>query len=183
MYKFGIVEGDAQRPFKYPNIWATEITTGPERLIIAPGEGHVDLLLDLAFCWHGEYYLLYVLLVSRLGNDAGRYQTPSPLDFATVRSFCKRYEDYLQTDGRHHFWIGSAENEGTLVYDQHNVIYAYGDLCTYRDIVTGRGLREADVRFPAPHTHNYNQDNDAEEATILSHWNWRYSPLQKGDEY
>jgi hypothetical protein len=183
MYKFGVIENGTEREHAYGNVWEIESTTGPKRMVIAPSSGHIELLQSLAAGWNDGYFLLYVLLVSCRGNRPGRYQSPGPLTAADVRAFCGEYGAYLETDGRHHFWIGSPTDQGTLVYDQHNVIFAYGDLASYERIATGRGLVQGHVRFPAPHTHQYNEGNDEREDAILSHWEWRWCALQDNDEY
>jgi hypothetical protein len=70
-----------------------------------------------------------------------------------------------------------------LVYDRHNVIYAYGQLAAYEKILVQRGLKRADVvAFPVPHVHNYNAVYDSEQNAILRYWQWNESPLQEQDE-
>lgn len=170
-------------PFKYDNIFCREKTTGPERLLIAPSAGHISILIDLATAWNGDYWLLYILMISRCGNEAARYQSPGPVDFDALQSFLYKFGHYLSTDGRHHFWIGSIQNEGMLIYDQHDVIYAYGDLDAYEAKLVQRGLTIASVTFPSPHTHCYNAENDADESRILQHFDWIKSPLRDSDDY
>ena len=129
MHKLGSGQGDLQQPVRYPNFWSVEPTTGPDRLVIAPAGDQVDVMRALCEEWPGDYFLLYVLLVPRLGTrEPGRYQSPAPLSFERISEFCDRFRAFLQTDGRHHFWIGSCMESGLLVYDHHDVIYAYGDL-------------------------------------------------------
>ena len=65
MPKLGAGEWDVRTPVRYPNVYAVERTTGPERLIIGPTADHVEVLLSLAEVWQQDYYLLYVLLVPR----------------------------------------------------------------------------------------------------------------------
>jgi len=183
MYKLGTITDNEQVPFSYPNVWAAERTSGPVRLVIGPTRGHIGLMRELATCWSPGYSLLYVLLVSRLGNEPGRYQCPDPLFLVELDGFLETYGTFLESDGRHHLWIGSLTNEGTLVYDRHNVIYAYGPLDSYRRILDRRGLGEVpEVRFPAPHTHEYNEQNDAWEDRLMNHWVWRKFPLQDNDD-
>lgn len=188
MHKLGFqrqTDGDfyEEVPHKYDNIFSCEQTSGPERLVIAPEGNHINILIDLAGAWDSDYWLLYILLVSRRGNEAARYQSPTQLDYDELQAFLGEYGEYLSSDGRHHFWIGSIEDEGMLVYDHHNVIYAYGDLDAYEARLIQRGLKIGEVSFPSPHTHCYNQENDENESRILTHWDWIQSPLQDGDDY
>lgn len=182
-FKFGALRGDEDVPYAYPDVWERARTTGPDRLVVAPSRDHVGWLLRLARTWPGEFGLLYVLLVSRTDREPGRYQAPRPLDFAELEAFLAEFGPFLSTDGRHHLWIASTRTDGLLVYDQHDVIYAYGPLDDYVGILRDAGLREGPVRFPAPHTHHYHAENDAAEAALLSRWEWIRTPLRPGDEW
>jgi hypothetical protein len=181
-YKFGTLVDNEDVPFAYSNLWERERTSGPERLVIAPERDHLALLIRLAQLWSGDFGLLYVLLESRLGNREGRYQAPNVLGEFQLRAFAKRFGSFLEHDGRHHLWIASAiAPANTLVYDQHNLIYAYGDLDHYAEVLQQSGYRQGTVRFPAPHTHHYHATYDADEAALLQYWAWKRSPLQPED--
>ena len=183
MYKFGVIKDGEEVSFSYPNIWAVERTAGPDRLVIAPDGGHLDLMFELAACWSPGYGVLYVLLFPRVGNESGRYQCPEPLFSVELKGFIATYRTFLETDGRHHLWIGSLNNEGTLVYDHHNVVYAYGPIEAYRRVLEARGLKQVpEVRFPSPHVHRYHVENDEWEASIMTRWAWRKTPLQENDD-
>ncbi|HEU4429803.1 MAG TPA: hypothetical protein VFT98_13660, partial [Myxococcota bacterium] len=83
-------EGDT--PFAYENEWRREHTTSVDRLAIAPARGHLALMRELAAIWRAEIYVLYVLLVSRLGNEPGRYESPEPISRGHVAEFLARFE-------------------------------------------------------------------------------------------
>lgn len=181
--KLGAGEWGLQTPVRYPNVYAVEQTTGPERLIVGPASDHVEVLLSLAELWREDYFLLYVLLVPRLGKrEPGRYQSPGPLSFEEVATFCRRFAPFLQGDGRHHLWIGSTTNAGLLIYDRHEWIWAYGDIPAYVGVLTSRGLTEGEVVLPVPHSHAYNAAFDAAEDELAGAWEWSHFPLQPGDE-
>jgi hypothetical protein len=169
--------------FHYDDIYDIEKTTGGSRLVIAPAAGHDVLLGELAEVIRGPYYLLYVLLVSRLGREEGRYQSPEPMSLADLRLFLTAYGPFLASDGRHHFWIGAPDNSGLLVYDQHDVIYAYGALEEFERLLLGKGFTRREVRFPAPHTHHYHPENDAAEDRLFAALEWTRFPLQDQDEW
>jgi hypothetical protein len=63
--KFGHVVSGNELDFTYPNVWAQEVTTGPDRLIVAPSGRHVDLLVEMLSTMEGPFWLLYVLIVPR----------------------------------------------------------------------------------------------------------------------
>jgi len=187
MHKLGVLlktdeDFDDEVPHHYENLFAREKTSGPERLIIAPSTDHIRILLDLAAAWESNYWLLYVLLNSWIGNEPGRYQSPWPLDYEEVQKFLGEFGNYLASDARHHFWIGSTQQKALLVYDRHDVIYAYGPLDAYEARLVQRGLRIGQVRFPAPHSHCFNAENNEFERKILFCWNWIQSPLKDGQD-
>lgn len=181
-FKFGHLTPDGSDvEFSYTDVYDWEQTTGPARLIIAPASNHVSLLIDLARCWRGPFHVLYVLVVPRGGSDEGRYQTPEPLDLTSLEALLARYREFFEGDARHTIWIASATGEGTLVYDRHNVIYAYGPLEQFEDVLGGRGIARGAVRFPFPHSHHYHMELDADERHLLSVYEWLHTPLRQGD--
>jgi hypothetical protein len=184
LYKLGTLdERGSDVEFRYGNLYDIEKTTGGSRLVIAPADGHDVLLGDLVELVDGPYHLLYVLLVSRLGRDEGRYQSPEQLSLADVCLFLKEHGHFLARDGRHHFWIGAADRSGLLVYDQHNVIYAYGPLAAFEGLLRRKGFHREEVRFPGPHTHHYHPENDAAEDRLFAAWEWIQFPLEEQDEW
>ena len=182
VHKFSSLIGSDFIPYSYANAWAVEKTSGPDRLIIAPSSGHIELMTKLAGVLPEPFGILYVLLVSRRDNDPGRYQSPSPCKREEMESFLREFKEYFESDGRHHIWVASMRASATLVYDHHNVIYAYGPLVQFKKILLVEGLRENPISFPAPHAHNYNQQFDEQEQKVLDYWDWRKSPLTPDDE-
>jgi hypothetical protein len=182
-YKFGwLPDGTDDEPYAYPNIWAREKTSGPDRLLIAPAADQIGLLLKLSACMQPPFRLLYVLVVTRAGSELGRYQSPSEIDKQQLESFLSKYSAYLERDGRHAIWLMSPTDQSMLIYDRHNVIYAYGTLDRFSAILQKEGLSEAaEVRFPSPHSHHYNSEFDADETRILNEFEWNVTPLRASD--
>lgn len=181
-YKFGwLPNGSDELPYEYPNIWARETTTGPDRLVIAPRSQYIRLLLELTKCLQEPLYLLYVLIVPRGGGQAGRYESKNSFTCDQIEYFLYDYQELLEKDSRNSIWIQSQS--GLLVYDRHNVIYAYGPLELFQEVLHKSGLNEAnEVRFPSPHTHRYHFQFDDDQARILRDMEWIHSPLRPGDE-
>jgi len=76
-----------------------------------------------------------------------------------------------------------VDNSCLLVYDNHDVIYAYGPLAEFEDILRSNGLTQCEaVSFPAPHTHRYNVEFDQQARDIMKHWEWIRFPLQESDD-
>ncbi|PWK53980.1 hypothetical protein [Pleionea mediterranea] len=175
-------ENNQPAVFEYGNNFYKEPLTSGYRLTIGPSKHHINLMDALASSWKSEkYYALYVSLISHIGMEQGRYQSPVMADYEDLRLFMYTFQEFLEGDGRHHIWIASPE--GTLVYDQHNVIFAYGNLDKYSEILLGSGLTEKEFRFPVPHMHSYNSEYTNTESELFEYWNWSHSPLQDGDEY
>jgi hypothetical protein len=97
--------------------------------------------------------------------------------------FLWQFQELFEQDARQHVWIGSVDNSSLLVYDNHDVIYAYGPLREFEGILTSSGLAKCDdVRFPKPHMHNYNVEFDEQQLAILKYWKWTRYPLEESDD-
>ena len=183
--KFCRLDGADGVPHDYGDVYFEEPCGPARRLVIGPSKGHVDLLAELSTELQGHpWFVLYVLLVPRVGNRAaGRYQSEPFATHGELTSFLSSFRGFFEGDGRHHLWVGSAANDGVLVYDQHNVIFAYGPLARFTQLLDARGFRREPFWFPAPHTHTYFPENDAEEERLMNEARWEYFPLQPGDEW
>jgi hypothetical protein len=125
--------------------------------------------------------VLYVLHTSRCGNQLGRYQSPS-LEFDALNGFMAEFCEYLTNDARHDLWVYSPRSEAPLVWDRHDLIYAYGPLEQFRAVLKG-SLQEGDVDGPPyPHSHMYHAEYDDSERALLRYFHWLHSPLQEADE-
>jgi hypothetical protein len=129
------------------------------------------------------FYLLYVLVVPRDYGEPGRYQSSDPHSKRDLLEFLNRFEQFLESDGRHHLWIKSIGESDLLVYDRHNLIYAYGDLDKFKRILRKEAFTETPrIKIPSPHVHHYNQDYDADCRALIEYWGWQHSPLLEQDE-
>ena len=183
-YKFGYFSGpDVDLPFKYSDVWSLEKTSGQDRLVIAASESQIDLMVELCNLMPEPYFVLYVLVVPRSDKAPGRYQSPNPLSIAALSAFVSRFREYFECDGRHALWIGAPDHSFLLVYDRHNVIYAYGPLDVFEKVLRVRGMTEVtNVVLPSPHAHQYNSEFDADEASVLAYMPWLFSPLREDDD-
>jgi len=184
LFKFGHVpDSENSAPFEYPNCWAHERTIRVNRLVIAPRGHHVSLMIDLLESMKEPYGLLYVLVVPRTEQCGGRYQSPESVSRESAKTFLLQFQNFLEQDGRHHLWVGAVDKSSLLVYDRHNVLYAYGPLPAFEETLRAKGLREAQqIRFPSPHSHHYHDSFDVELDALIKHLAWKQSPLVDGDE-
>ena len=185
MSKFGALNKHKEEiPFEYSNLFYQEPLNGGERITIGPSSNHVSLILDLAEQWEQqEYYVLYVLLISHAGYQPGRYQSPILTSFADLKLFLSTFQGFLESDGRHHIWVVSSQSNEMLIYDQHNVIFAYGDLEKDKKYLVNQGFQEQSFRFPVPHVHSYLPENAKYEDELMGFFDWQYFSLEDGDEY
>jgi hypothetical protein len=183
--KFSHIEDGEHISHDYGNIYFEQPCGPTTCLVIGPSQGHVDLMIEMVAELLGDPWLvLYVLLVPRRGNrESGRYQSQPFETHAELAAFLSAFRSFFEDDGRHQVWVGSAVNHGVLAYDQHDVIFAYGPLDRFIAILKSRGFGENKFWFPAPHTHSFAEEYDAEEERLMNEIEWQYSPLQAGDEW
>lgn len=183
--KFGVPSENDElaMAFVYSDCWMREqLSTGTERLVIAPKGQHVDLMIKLLDELQGPFGILYVLTVPRCDHEKGRYQSESPCDKQQLVSFLSKFRDYFEQDGRHHIWIFGLGDKSQLVYDNHNVILAYGPLQAFERVLSDLGLKLGEVQSPAPHIHLYSDQFDRDECRIFKDHAWKWFPLQEIDE-
>jgi hypothetical protein len=184
LFKFGIPEGpDREILYAHADVWAMQETSGPRRLAVGPAAHHVRLLQYLLGVMSEPFGLLYVLVVPRSDEPAGRYQSPYPLSKPDLLAFLNRFEQFLESDARHNLWVASIGEPNLLVYDKHELIYAYGQLDGFKKILNTQAIVEVpEITIPSPHIHYYHQEYDEEERRLLGYWNWMRSPLREQDD-
>ena len=180
--KFGGPDLDSAIEFVHPNIWEREEHANWSRLIVGTREREIALILELCRNMHGPFGILYVLVGSRLGHTPGRYQSPQPSSYDELELFLHTFQEFLEHDGRHHLWVVSHSDEGQFIFDNHNMVYAYGNLDRYENCLKLTGFKPGRVRIPCPHTHNYHPEFDTTEDELFAYWNWSWFPLEPGDD-
>ena len=180
-FKFGIPAGEGLVPFAYQPSYRHEITSGVSRLVIAPASEHIELLLKLSNLLPEPFGILYVLIVPHLDSAPARYQCPKPLSRSEMEAFLTEFHEFFEGDGRHHLWIASLPQKATLVYDRHDLIYAYGPLQQFATVLEEQGLKQGAISVPSPHAHRYHSEFDSSQAKVLSHWAWKTTPLMEQD--
>jgi hypothetical protein len=186
-FKFGALNTNNEDiKYEYNDSWYVEEYPNFKRMVIAPKENQIDLMLEVAKSFELPLAILYVLVVPRLDtNEPGRYQCPARLAYRDIEIFFNKFKEFFETDGRHHLWICSANNKGIkqlLVYDRHNIIYVYDDINKITDMLEKKNFKKAEIKLPFPHMHMYNSENDIFEKEIMEYWDWIYSPLKEDDE-
>jgi hypothetical protein len=179
--KIEALVGDVEQPFEYGNLFSREIVGGVERLRIALDNEHDRCLRALTSQLIGPFQLLYVLHTTRTGAALGRYQSPE-LNVEAVRMFLDSFARFLSEDARHDFWIRSHGDDATIVFDRHNLIYAYGPLDAFESRLRHLGVRPgATPSIPDPHVHHYHPERDEDERAVLQAFDWDVKPLRQSD--
>lgn len=183
--KFGILDphGDSVA-YDYGNSYFRQPCGDSERLVIGPTSNQVKLLDELAAIFPAQrYYILYILLLSHAGRAPGRYQSPLIDCHEELQLFIWTFQTFFEGDGRHHLWIVSPDSPDLLVYDQHDVIFGYGDLEAFESVLKTHGYEIREFWFPSPHAHGYDPANVNTEDDLMASFEWKFFELQPGDDW
>ena len=179
VYKFGLLLNDISVRYRHGNVFTPEVHSDWSRVTIAPKEKHISVMLEIAKDWGGPYGILYVLKVPRRDHKAARYQSPEPCSFDALKHFADTFEEYFEQDGRHHIWFADRTSGSQLVYDNHDLIYSYGNDDRVITLLKAKGFKEGIPTIPSPHVHCYNEEFDCEEDRIMDYFEWIEFPLQE----
>lgn len=170
------------RPVFRKEFCLERMSSGGYRLYFTTDNGFVSLVLSLSEAMVEPFYFLYVLIVSRRAeHDEARYQSPE-LSREKLRSFLSYNTNFFEQDGRHNLWIHSPTNNATIVYDRHQIGYAYGPMEIFKSILEKNELKEVpDIKRYIPHAHCYHAEFDDEETSVIKTFEWRKSPLREQD--
>ncbi len=174
-----------EHDFAYVNTFVREPTTdGPDRLKIGLRAGQAQALPILARALRPPFRLLYILHTSLTGAPLGRYESPD-LDWDQVATFVALFNEFLTHDARHDLWLHSFPDAATIVLDRYNMVYAYGPLDRFADILVEGGVQSvaawAAPAVPYPHALHYHPAFTADEAALLGHMAWHRKPLRDVD--
>jgi hypothetical protein len=179
--KIEAVSGDRTAPVDYGNTLSREVVGGVDRLCVGARAGQHRVVLDLASVLGGPYRLLYVLHTTRTGARLGRYESHE-LDAEAIGGFFRHFGRFFNEDARHDVWLHSHDDNATIVLDRHNIVYAYGPIDAFENVLLSAGFRRAaDVGTLGSHAHHYHAEWDAQETEILTCLRWMITPLQETD--
>jgi hypothetical protein len=179
--KIEALVGDVEQPFEYGNVFSREVVRGVSRLRIALDDAHGRCLWALTSLLIGPFQLLYVLHTTRTDAALGRYESPV-LNVEAVEAFLDRFARFLSEDSRHDLWIRSHGDDATIIFDRHNLIYAYGPLDAFESRLRHLGVRAGSPpSIPDPHVHHYHAERDGDERAVLQAFDWVVKPLLESD--
>lgn len=177
------VDGELWLAHDYGKVYAIEKTRdGNKRLCIAVSYDGSQVLRTLSRTLKEPFFLLYVLVIFRGGGQDGRYQS-GELSHEDLDAMFARYSEFWDSDSRHSIWLRSEADNATLVYDRHNLIYAYGPLERFELVLETFGYTAAPkVPLSFRHQHSYYAEFDSLEQELTSRFADRRSELHPGDE-
>jgi hypothetical protein len=179
--KFASEQNGKWLPHDFGKVYAHEHTSSQPRLRIAASSDGTALLRELTLALAEPFLLLYVLVVPRGQSEPGRYQS-GELSRAELDALFERFGQFWDSDGRHNVWVRCSD-DGMLVYDRHNLIYAYGPPDRFESVLRDRGYTTAPaVSLDFPHQHSYHQEYDDLERELAMQFADSRSELRDGDE-
>ena len=93
----------------------------------------------------------------------------------------REFGQFFCEDSRHDLWVRSHDEDATIVLDRHNLLYAYGPLDLFEQLLTSSGARVGEPAALGTHVHHYHAVWDEMERQILRRFDWRISPLRPSD--
>lgn len=153
-----------------PNLFFTEA----DRLIIGTSCSRVDLMLELAKPLSESFVFCYEVRSERGGFELGAYQSDA-LSFAELSNILCEFKGLIERDARHHTYIFPQGVSALIVYDEHDLLYAYGDLDSYRNFLIGKGFVEDFFELPFPHIHAYMDEMDEQETQLMKSHCWTFA--------
>jgi hypothetical protein len=181
-FKLGHLTGDIWTEFSHPPHYDFQtLSNGTERVRVGVPGADTLVVKTLAAVIEPPFYLLYVPTIPRGQGEPGRYQSPQ-LTREEVEGFLARFIDYLSSDGRFELWIHSPSDNATIVWEKHNLIYAYGPQEQFVSALRAIGFTQGELTLDFPHTHYYRPEFDKDAAAALEFFEWNRTPLQPGDE-
>ena len=181
-FKLGHLQGDIWKEHSWPPIFDFEMLSDvTERLIIGVPAGDSTVIRRLTEQLEPPYFILYLLHTPRGEGEPGRYQSPE-LDRSNLIVFLDRFANFLSSDARFDLWIHSIQEHATLVWDRHNILYAYGPLDKFSSALLSLGFQRGKPKVSFIHQHHYRKEFDQDAAEVLKYFAWSRSPLRPGDE-
>jgi hypothetical protein len=182
MFKLGHFIDNEWREHSHPPVFDLLPTdAGAEKIITTAPGGDPLIFRSLMRGLSDPLNLLYVLHTPRGEAEPGRYQSPE-ITFEAAASFIARFALFLQADARFDLWVHSPDDEATIVWDRHNLIYVYGVSTLAAESLRSLGFHQGSPAIPVLHEHYYHPALDGDAKALISYFDWRFSPLQPADE-
>ncbi|CAG9172942.1 hypothetical protein [Cupriavidus pampae] len=182
MQKLSIKSGDDWVEYSHSPVFSREeLPSGSARLVAGVPGGNSVVLFQMLEHMAPPFYLLYLLHTPRGEGVSGRYQSPA-LSELELKDFLGRFSQFLGMDARHDVWVHSPGSNATVVWDRHNLIYAYGPTARFESALRQIGFTAGSAKVDFVHAHHYRAEYDADSKAVLIYFDWSYSQLRPEDE-
>ncbi len=176
-----IVDND-ETPFVHARTYRAPLQSdATPRIAAGAANDGTSIFRSLVGCLRPPYLLLYVLHTPRGETTTGRYQSP-PISAEELDALLQRFEDFFRADARFDLWAHSPEDEATVIWDRHDLLYAYGPHDRYIDALEAQRYVPGNPAVPFPHAHHYRAAFDADAQALIAAFDWRHSPLRPEDQ-
>ena len=164
----------------YEKEYAIKEKASGARLIVTPDKDHVKMMLNLLAGENkNRRYSIVFYFIGSFREDGSKYQSAKTLSRGELESFCEKYLDFLETDAGHNFGIRDIETKDTVIYDNHNVLYVFGNLQEKIEILENSGYKKVEkIVIPKPCTFIYHSENAAIEQEIKTNNEWIFTPVK-----
>lgn len=179
MHKLSHKLGDEWVEYSFPPVFSFQEAT--RRVVAGVPHGDTEVFERLVSCLEPPYSLLYVLHTPRGEGEPGRYQSPE-LSSEKFHAFIAQFKSYLSADARFDLWAHSRKENATVVWDRHNLLYAYGPVERFSSELHVLGFTNGTPQVPVPHAHHYRQELDSYATELIAAFEWLRSPLRPEDE-
>lgn len=160
-------------PVQHANRFQHQNISGVKRILISTAQDPLELMSRLLEFYASPYRFSYFIVSSTDGTQASKYEL-SNLTAEELKAILNQFSEFFRTDARHHLWI-HATGGGTLIYDEHDWIYAYGSQAEIANFLTQQGFEEKQPEIPFPHLHNEPRENDLRMQELLAAFDWKKS--------
>jgi hypothetical protein len=177
MHKLSYLVGSEWIEHSFAPVFALE----EERITGGVPGGDASVFETLVMCLSEPIFVLYILHTPRGEANPGRYQSPE-LSMNDFRAFIGKYREFLSSDARFDIWAHSPHDHATVVWDRHNKFFAYGPLPHFVSQLRAKGFDEGTIKPLGAHQHHYRAEQDSLAMSLISEYQWSYSPLRPEDE-
>jgi hypothetical protein len=176
MHRLSHLVDETWQPYRHPRLFSAG-----ERVLAGVPDSDPEVFGRMLSCLSEPFHLLYVLHTPRGEAEPARYQSPL-MSASEVEGFLVRFWHYLSSDSRFDLWAHSPSNGGTVVWDRHDQLFAYGPVEQFSSVLRSLGFREGTTCVPSPHQHHYRAEMDCAARELMESINWSSSPLRPEDE-
>lgn len=158
------------------------IDTPYPRVVFATKDGYIKLIKECLRIMPEPFSVMYVLIRPIVGVDVGRYMSEEPFSRKEMDAFLDEYGHFFEHDGRHHIYFISDDPGTFLVYDHHDMIYAYGQQENFLNLLRNKNYLEEEPIVENPHYHGFNHDHRVDERHLLASREWTRYDLERADD-